>query len=63
MQRIMRGPDIEVGNRIMCDGDMVAVTKVIWHKPYTHDRSPIQNDLVAQECVTRNGSRWYGYTP
>lgn len=36
------------------------VIRYIVHPANTHPKSPIKNDMVALECVTSDGSRWFG---
>jgi hypothetical protein len=39
---------------------LLPVTRYIAHPAGTHPDSPIKNDMMALECITAKGSRWYG---
>lgn len=52
----------EVGDQILCRGQLVFVTAVRTHEP-GHGMKPIRDDWGFIEWVTSNGSRYAGVNP
>lgn len=49
-----------VPETLICDSEYVPVWSIKVHPAGQHAASPIKNDHVAVECMTPNGSRWFG---